>query len=326
MNSAACTLPNFFIAGAPKTGTTSLYHWLSTHPEVYMSPVKEPSYFSFETRPENFSSKYQAMIREQMENVRKGLDRGLAQNSVRGIVSEWTDYLRLFTGATQVKAIGEASVCYLWSQTAARAIRERVPHARILLILRDPADRVFSQYLHYRSFGHATLGFRQHVERCLRSDRQLSPYNPILDFGMYAGQVERYFASFPRDQIRIWLYEETLKDPRTFHREVLEFLGVDPAGGTEIKKRHLEVSIARVPMLTNILKRARIYDFLRDALPSGLQRFVRPMFCRPRRSMHMSARDRAFLVDFYRQDVCRLEQLIGRDLSAWRSYDAPSRA
>jgi hypothetical protein len=326
MNSVACMLPNFFIAGAPKTGTTSLYHWLSTHPEVYMSPLKEPCYFSFEMRPENFSSQYQAMIREHMENVRRGLDRGLAQNSIEGIVSEWTDYLRLFTGTTREKAIGEASVCYLWSQTAPRAIRECVPHARILLILRDPADRAFSQYLHYRSDGHATLSFRQHIERCLRIDRQLSAYNPILEFGMYAGQVARYLANFPRDQVRIWLYEETLKDPKMFHREVLEFLGVDPAGGTEIKKRHLEVSLARAPMLTNVLKRARIYDSLRDALPSGLQRFVRPVFCRPRRGMYMSAEDRAFLVDFYRQDVCRLEQLIGRDLSAWRSYEAPNRA
>jgi hypothetical protein len=290
-----------------------------------MSPVKEPSYFSFETRPENFSSKYRAMIREQMENVRKGLDRGLAQNSVRGIVSEWTDYLRLFTGATREKAIGEASVCYLWSQTAARAIRERVPRARILLILRDPADRVFSQYLHYRSFGHSTVSFRQHIERCLSSDRQFSPYNPFLELGLYAGQVERFLASFPREQIRIWLYEETLKDAKMFHREVLEFLGVDPAGGTEIKKRYFEVTVPRIPVLTNALKRAGIYGSLRDALPSGFERFVRPVFCRHRRTLHMSARDRVFLVDFYRQDVCRLEQLIGRDLSAWRSYDMPNK-
>ena len=149
MSSSIQTVPNFFIAGAPKAGTTSLYHWLAAHPQVYMSPIKEPSYFSLEARPENFAPEFQANMRRQMAQL-SACEGGSVQSRFQGFVAEWEGYLRLFARVTNETAIGEASVFYLWSKTAAQGIAERVPHARILLILRDPAERAFSQYLHYR--------------------------------------------------------------------------------------------------------------------------------------------------------------------------------
>jgi len=110
--------PNFFIAGAPKAGTTSLYHNLRQHPQVYMSPVKEPCYFASEIRVENFAPEMQPKMRAQMERVKARIGHGLVDNKTRGIVAEWAEYIRLFEGVKEETAAGEASVCYLWSKTA----------------------------------------------------------------------------------------------------------------------------------------------------------------------------------------------------------------
>ena len=315
----ASALPNFFIVGAPKAGTTSLYHWLSTHRDVYMSPVKEPSYFSQETRLENFAARFQPMVRKQMAAVLAGLNRGeLARNETRGIVAEWHDYVRLFSGVSGQKAIGEASVFYLWSQTAARAIARHLPGSHILMVLRDPAERVFSQYLHFSSFGHSSLPFPRYLKMCLGTYREINPYYPALELGFYARQVERYLEAFPARQIRIWLYEDTISDPARFHREVLEFLEIDPEGASEIAQRHFEVPVPTHPGMTHTLRRLGLYGFVRNLLPGRLRARMRPAFYRSRRAVSLPAEERAFLVDYYKADVSRLERLIGRDLSAWK--------
>src|SRR5450755_2638835 len=95
--------PNFFLAGAPKAGTTSLFQYLGQHRDIYISPTKEPNYFADEIRFEHFSDEFQQMDRD---------------NPKSWPVSEWTEYLKLFEGANGQAALGEASVCYLWSKTA----------------------------------------------------------------------------------------------------------------------------------------------------------------------------------------------------------------
>ncbi len=131
-------LPNFFVVGAGKSGTTSLYHYLRQHPQIYMSPVKEPCYFASEIRVENYDSTLYRHI--------PGLSRQLPQLTNDGrrsgwLVSEWEDYARLFKEVEAETAIGEASAAYLWSETAAGNIASCVPDARIIMILRDPSER-----------------------------------------------------------------------------------------------------------------------------------------------------------------------------------------
>ncbi len=111
-------LPNFFIVGAPKAGTTSLYHYLDQHPQIFMSPIKEPNYFATEIRPENFGDELQPQVAEDLRELREYLRGPMPKKSFGGLVSQWDDYLKLFQSAKTEKAIGEASVCYLWSKTA----------------------------------------------------------------------------------------------------------------------------------------------------------------------------------------------------------------
>jgi hypothetical protein len=315
---AAETLPNFFIAGAPKAGTTSLYHNLRQHPEIYMSPVKEPAHFASEVRVEGFAPEMQPKMRAQMKQVQICIRQGLAANNdTRGIVAERSDYLRLFEGVRDEKAAGEASVCYLWSKTAPGAIAECIPHAKIILILRHPAERAYSQYLHFLSDGHFAHSFGQHIQACLKGGDSLNLFHPFLQYGLYAEQVERYLALFPRDQVRIWIYEETLKQPAQFLREVFEFLGVDPQFVPDTATRYHEMQIPRSPGIVNSIRRTDAWKAARKHCPAPLKAALKRIAYQPKGAMQMSAEERRFLVDHYRADVCRLQTIIGRDLSAW---------
>jgi hypothetical protein len=271
-------LPNFFIAGAPKSGTTSLYHYLDQHPEIYMSPVKEPNYFASEIRLEHFSESLRPRAEQDVAPLRAYLDDPMREKRFGGLVTEWSDYLKLFRDAQGHKAIGEASVCYLWSDSAARNIRCTIPDARIILVLRNPVEMVFSMYLHtVRSLGKRHT-FRQAIELGLQQrGGKIDFMHPFLDMALYHQQVKRYLETFPEEQIRIYLYQEYRADPRWMLADIFRFLNVDPAFEPDLAKRYLE---------------------------AGSPEVIDPA-------------DRAFLTEFYRDDVSKLAGLLTRDLSAW---------
>src|SRR5579883_1592600 len=118
----AASEPNFFIVGTGKAGTTSLYHYLRQHPQVYMSPIKEPCFFASEIRPDTLSAAHRRYIR---------LESGKSTTRPPGwLFTNWEEYLQLFRDVRTETAIGEASVAYLWSETAAANIAGRLPHAK----------------------------------------------------------------------------------------------------------------------------------------------------------------------------------------------------
>ena len=309
--------PNFFIAGAPKAGTTSLYHALRQHPQVFMSPVKEPSYFSAEVRVESFAPMLQPLVRAQMERVKSGIQAGVATYEAGGIVPEWQEYQQLFRGVRGETAVGEASVCYLWSRTAPSAISKFAPQAKIVLILRDPSERAFSQYLHYLSDGYRAHSFAEHVRKGLEHRTRYDCYHPFLEYGLYGEQLERYLSYFRREQVRVWLYEETLTDPQKFLGEVFEFLEVDPTFAPASMKRYYEMEIPRAPVLTHYMRDSDVWKAVRRYCPEAWKKMLKSAVYFRKGSRRMSPEDRRFLVNYYRADIEKLEGILNRDLSAW---------
>ena len=310
-------VPTFFLAGAPKAGTTSLYHHLRQHPEIYMSPVKEPSYFSFEVRLENFALSERDHLLKQIaiEEEAAGSFQGITAHR---FFNTWEEYLELFARANGAKAIGEASVGYLWSRTAAREIAARTPRAKLLFILRHPAERAFSHYIHGLSSGQVSHSFRDHIAKGLRASRDtLSIYHPFLDAGFYGEHIERYFACFCRQQVRIWLYEDTLADPAGFLRQVLTFLDVDPNFTPDASRRFHEMEVPKALPLTHSLRRTGLWRAMRSLTPGAVRPLIkRAIFHKPG-ALKMNAEDRRFLVEYYHDDIRRLEHVIERDLSHW---------
>ncbi len=305
--------------GAPKAGTTSLYRYLRQHPRIYMSPVKEPSYFSAEVRPERFRQEFQRAAFDGSQKLRRFLDNPFpGVPHPQGIVCEWADYLKLFRRAAEQVAIGEASVCYLWSATAAANIAAAIPEARIIMILRDPAERAFSQYLHNARDGVVLGSFREQIERGVRNtEREFQPLYPFLENGLYYAQVERYLDVFPRERVRILIYEDAWRDPARLVRDIFEFLTVDPAFQVDLTAREHVQQAPRSMAANYLLQKSGVGARLRRVVPASIRTHVRASLFKPSGSVVMDPQDREFLRDYYREDVRKLTELLGRDLPLW---------
>ena len=270
-------LPNFFLAGAPKAGTTSLYHYLDQHPQIYMSPIKEVNYFAAEIREQNFEPELRPGVAHDASLLREYLDGAMVRKRSGGIVTEWADYLRLFRNAGDQNALGEASVCYLWSATAAERIAGRIPNARILVMLRNPVDRAFSDYLQGVDNGAIRWSFREHIRRNREHRSGLfSVHYPFLEFGFYSEQLARFLNRFGRN-VWIGFYEDFQHRPKQVMRDIFEFLDVDVEFSPDMSRRYREANGAE----------------------------------------EMGSEDRCYLIDLYCDDVRKLSGLVGRNLDAW---------
>ena len=298
------TLPNFLIIGAAKSGTTSLYHYASQHPEIYMSPVKEPKFFALEGQDLDFGGP------GDQEKVRGS-----------GWVTTLEEYSELFRGVVDETAIGEASNLYLYDPRAVECIRRYIPHARLVAILRDPAERSYSNFLYMTRNGRERLSdfaeaLRQ--ERARIRDNWMPSWH-YVQRGFYYAQLRRYFDEFPRSQIRTYLFEDLTTHPGHVLQDLFEFLGLDGTFDPDVSKRHNRSGMPRNKALHSFLTRPNpIKTALKAVIPSGLrgrtatgirnQNLVRTA---------LSPELRRWLVDTYRDDIVKLQDLIGRDLSKW---------
>lgn len=198
------TLPNLFVVGAAKSGTTSLHYYLGQHPSIFMAMPKEPHFFSqIEPSPE------------------------LAPMFPH-IASE-SDYLALFKHAEGAQWRGEASTSYLWSESVPERISKLRTNPRFLAILRDPVERAYSHYLNDVREGFQRKSFEESIdEEIERSEPPRWGADPLyLQIGYYGHQIERYFDAFGRERVLVLVFEEFFQDPNKAMASVFEFLGVD---------------------------------------------------------------------------------------------------
>jgi hypothetical protein len=311
-------LPNFFIVGAPKAGTDSLYYDLDQHPQIYMSPLKEPCYFSSEIRLENFESGLQPQMQLAIESTRQYIYGDMNQKRFGGIVSRHEDYLQLFAGVKQETAIGEGSVCYLWSRSAPREIASAIPHAKIIIILMDPAERAFHQYLKSVSDGSVGHSFEEHIRICFQQpSNALGVFHPFLEFGNYAEQLQRYLDEFPQEQVHISLYEDVKSKYEYWFADILKFLNVNAEFVPDISKRRQVPPVPRQVGTSYALRHTRPWKAAQAAIPGSLKSLLKSFAYRQAASLKMSSTARNQLVAYYRADILSLENIIQRDLSAW---------
>ena len=293
-------IPNFFIVGAAKSGTSSLYHYLRLHPDIHMSSIKEPHFLCSHHFPKQFTGPG---------------DEGFSASVVRN----QADYFKLFEPPTPASVLGEGSVYYLYYPDAAEKIQVLNPNAKIVILLRNPVERAFSAYMHAVRDGRETLSFEKALEA--EPKRKQNGYQPLWwyrEIGLYSEQVQRYLERFPAGQIRIFLYEELQETPRLV-KACLKFLGVDETVPIDTSIRH---NVSGVP------KSRAIYNFF--ARPNPLKNFIKPLFPENlarklgERAKGLTLKKdkipgavKADLQRYYKQDIQKLETLIERDLSKW---------
>ena len=273
-------LPNFLIIGAAKAGTTSLYHYLRQHPDVFMSPVKEARYYWSEGQAE-----------------------GIVPIRTRAA------YERLFDDVTVERAIGEASPQYLNSEAAPIRIAADLPDARLIVALRNPAERAYSSYLGRLRGGRERRGL----------DEAMQPGTYYFETSLYYPRLSRYFDRFDRSRIKVILFEDFVADTRGALREIHEFLGVDAGFATDFTERHNPALVPRSLIANEIF--CRTVQAVRDLLPesmlgSGLAGGAQKLFLL-RRPERFAPPVRARLLEQFRSDIAQTSALIGRDLSKW---------
>ncbi|MEJ2086141.1 MAG: sulfotransferase [Acidobacteriota bacterium] len=233
------TLPNFFIVGAARSGTPSLYNYLGQHPQVYMSPVKEPNFYFLEG------------IADQI--------RGKASRAwLKTCVTTRKEYLALFRGVADEKAIGEASVFYLSRETAAQAIQRDVPEARIFATLRHPVDRAYSAYLGTRLAGtERAASFRAALDRDVERPPSTLYSGRYRYDGLYFEHLSRFYSLFDRERIHIHLFDDFTTDPMNVVRKIFGQLEVDASFEPDTSTRHNPTGVIRNPLAHWMWTRSR---------------------------------------------------------------------
>jgi hypothetical protein len=281
--------PDFFLVGAPKCGTTALYEMIGAHPEIFVSPTKEPDFFA--------------------ADIRAAVLGGRVFRS--GDSADWSEYLQLFSGASPSQRIGEGSVSYLASRVAAAAIHERCPHARILMVLRDPADRLFAHYsaaIAARSTRETFADWLRGVTAREKTDA--APIGPVIA-GRYAASLQRYVAVFPASSLHIVWHEDYVADTAATVRSIFKFLGVDETRPVPLNIRRNEPRVVKSKLLRGV---GMLANLLTDGLADRINLWsTMPSTLRP------STADRALAIRLYEDDIRTLAGLTGRDLSRWTS-------
>lgn len=308
------SMPNFIIIGAIKAGTTALYHYLKQHPQIYMSLTKETNFFALESLEVDF--------------YWPGSQEKLSHNSIKiiqayrnSMVTDIETYRAQFLEVADELAIGEASPCYLYSPKAAERIRQFIPSAKLIVILRNPVDRAYSNFLHCIRDGLEPLtDFSQALEEenlRIQSNWWWGFY--YLNLGFYYIQLKRYFEIFNRSQIKVYLYEDLNTNPIGLLHKTFEFLSVDPTFVPDITTRHNATGIPRNKVLHALLTRSNL-------VKQGIKQYVPTQVYQPILNNLMSqnlvkpqlALDlRRKLIGVYRNDIFKLQHLIQRDLSEW---------
>ena len=281
-------LPNFLIVGAMRSGTTSLFAGLRTHPALFLPPKKELRFFDV-----NF-------------------DRGL----------DW--YAGFFSGGGSAVARGEASQTYMYDGSAFERMASTLPDARLIAILRDPVDRAYSHYWLNRARSREPLGFAAAIDAEAERLRHASPtdrfFYSYVDRGRYIGQLDRLLSKYERSRLLVLLFDDLLERPSETFAAVHRFLGVE-------EQRDVARSGRAVNAFQGF-RSLRVRDWTKGAERLGMKRAARLLGAINRRRETyppMEPQTRARLGRLFLTDNVALGRLLERDLSSWAGLSVADR-
>ncbi|WP_214324630.1 sulfotransferase family protein [Nonomuraea sediminis] len=287
-------MPTFLVIGAPKAGTTALHAALRAHPGLYLSPVKEPKYFLTDGPPPSSGGPGDA--RTYREHVwRRG------------------DYEALFAAAPPGVPRGESTPFYLYDLDAQRRVHAAVPHARLVVILRDPVERAHSNWTHLWSAGLEPIG--DVVRACQEETRRIAlgwaHFWHYLSLGRYGEQLAHLFTLFPRDQVLVFRYRDLVDRPADTLDRICAFLGVEQGLLSQVPRENVTAHPASG-------HGHRLLSSLRRGLPGPLGEPIERLLQRrgrARRPLTWDQRQR--LIPHFAEDVELLQRILGEDFGDW---------
>ena len=276
--------PNLFVVGAAKAGTTSLWRYLGEHPEIYMSPVKEPHFFT------SFSPVLVPAVKDAQA------------------------YLRLFDRAGAAKLRGEASPSYLHDPDSPQAIKRVRPDAKIVIALRDPVDRAYAFYWTGVKYGGKVKPFLEFIEGELALPEAERPSTLCVGYSLYADGVMRYLGAFDGN-VHVLFFEELAQDARGELRRLFAFLDVEPDLADRVKlERHNSFAMPRNELTRRFLVARPLRQAARSLVPAALRPRVESVFLSSTPRPPMDPEARRLLEDAFAEDRARLADILGRPL------------
>ena len=285
---------DFIGIGAARSATSWLANVLRTHPAVCLSDPKEIRYFNEHLIP-------------------VGPNRGKA-NPVHGRSIDW--YEAHFAHARPHQIRGEFTPVYFCDEAAARNIHRHYPDIRLILSLRNPIDRAYSQYWQHRWLGFHTIpSFEDAIDLGFG----------YLELSLYARQLRRYLDYFALDQIHVSIFEELTGSPPRDLQRLCEFLGIAPVDPAELAGLHRNAGLSvRSPGVKTLVRAASqglssmgLGGLMRGMRKAGAQRIWHRLMSKPRENPPLAATTRDRLRPYFADDVAELEGMLGRDLSIW---------
>jgi hypothetical protein len=301
--------PNLFIVGAAKCGTTSLYYYLSQHPEVFNCPVKEPNHFITQFQIDSLYGN--------LKQYKK------LWSSYLGL----SKYLALYSNAKSFRITCDASVNYLrYAKEIAGKIKEFNDEAKILIILRNPVDRLFSHYHHSVRDGSITktlenlLTFEE--EYCKMENNTWYSYKK---YGLYYDNVKHYLDTFGQDKALILFNEDLESNPQKVLSHVCDFLMIVASFVPKIDfTKQNAAYLPKNPKISHLLNKYSQYSMLWSGLKKifpiqllrRLKTIINPSI--PYQETLTNKKTIQQLKAYYKEDITKLETLVNRDLSAWK--------
>lgn len=309
------TLPNFFLVGAMKAGTTAIYDVLRSHPDVFCSPIKEPNFFCDDIVPETFSDVFKP---SHSFNADSYVDGPMDQFAHIAYIRDPSTYARMFRHVSRERVIGDFSTSYLFSSTAAANIRDSVPNPRVLIVLRNPVERAISHYLMDNRIGIANEPLGDLLQKELTASRRgWCITNQYIELGLYFEQVKRYLMNFPRRRIKIVIYDDLRRNFQKTTEEIFSFLGIDlvERGLNDVRRNTAKCS--RFPELNKWLYQSGLKNTVSQYVPKSIVRWGKKYYYGRTARTNVSLAERERLRSIFRDDVHELSKLLARDLSGW---------
>lgn len=302
-------IPDFLIIGAGKSGTTSLDNYLKQHPQIFIPSVKEPNFYGFElTKIEDFNG-----------------DEGEIAY-YRSCVTTLNDYLKLFQVARVDQVKGETSNTYLYHNSAPDRIHYYNPEMKLIAIFRQPADRLYSRFLHLaRDRQLPTPKF----SNCLDRDSIWWRRGDLIKEGFYFKNLSRFYDLFPASNIRVYLYEELNKNTEGVLKDIYQFLEVDDSFRADLSVRYNQSGLIKNKFLdwlygTEGVAQKTIKALLPIATVEKLrssiqvQRIVNKLKSKNLERPKIDPEVRRILTqEVYFDDIQKLEKLINKNLQHW---------
>ena len=296
------TKPNFFIIGGPKCGTTAMASFLQSHPDIYISEPKEPNYFA-----------------DDLANIK--------------FVSKPEEYINLFKRGQGKKIVGDASIFYMFSDSAIKNIHKFNKDAKLLVMIRNPLEMVpsfHSQILFTMEEDQEQFDKALALEQD-RADGQLIPKHNraprLLEYSKiakYGDQLETVFKYFGKDQVKVLVFDDFKESNRDCYVEVLDFLDLEDDGKTDFERVN-EAKEPKIKWINRYINRPPAFTkpiakFLRKVLNVprlGIKSYFSKLNRRIPEKQLLSSATKAQLIALYEQDVIKTSEILERDLTHW---------